>query len=128
MRGSTEKSGTLFSYVDLESRIPEKHPLRTIRTIVNEALTALDGDFGELYSEIGRPSIPPEHLLRAMLRQIFYALRSERLLVERLDFDLSFRWFVGLGIDDRVWDASTFSKNRDRLLDGDIAMRWTPTT
>ncbi|OYZ83140.1 MAG: IS5/IS1182 family transposase, partial [Rhizobiales bacterium 24-66-13] len=124
MRGSTEKSGTLFSYVDLESRIPEKHPLRTIRTIVNEALTALDGDFGELYSEIGRPSIPPEHLLRAMLLQIFYALRSERLLVERLDFDLSFRWFVGLGIDDRVWDASTFSKNRDRLLDGDIAMRF----
>lgn len=77
--------------MDLESRIPEKHPLRTIRAIVNEALAALDGDFGELYSEIGRPSIPPEHLLRAMLLQIFYALRSERLLVERLDFDLSFR-------------------------------------
>ncbi len=124
MRSSAEKSGTLFSYVDLESRIPEKHPLRTIRAIVNEALAALDGDFGELYSEIGRPSIPPDHLLRAMLLQIFYALRSERLLVEPLDFDLSFRWFVGLGIDDRVWDASTFSKNRDRLLDGDVAMRF----
>jgi len=124
MRGSDEKSGTLFSYVDLESRIPAKHPLRTIRTIVNEALVALDGDFGDLYSDIGRPSIPPEHLLRAMLLQIFYAIRSERLLVERLDFDLSFRWFVGLGIDEPVWDASTFSKNRDRLLDGDVAMRF----
>lgn len=91
---------------------------------MNDALAALDGDFGEFYSEIGRPSIPPEHLLRAMLLQIFYALRCERLLVERLDFDLSFRWFVGLGIDDRVWDASTFSKKRDRLLDGDVAMRF----
>ena len=121
MRGSDKKSGTLFSYVDLESRIPAKHPLRTIRAIVNEALAALDGDFGDLYSDIGRPSIPPEHLLRAMLLQIFYAIRSERLLVERLDFDLSFRWFVGLGLDDSVWDASTFSKNRDRLLDGDVA-------
>ncbi len=102
MCGSAENSGTLFSYVDLESRIPAKHPLRTIRTIVNDALAVLDGDFGELYSEIGRPSIPPEHLLRAMLLQIFYALRSERLLVERLDFDLSFRWFVGLGFDEEL--------------------------
>lgn len=110
--------------MDLEGRIPARHPLRTIRTIVNDALAAPDGDFGEFYSEIGRPSIPPEHLLRAMLLQIFYALRCERLLVERLDFDLSFRWFVGLGIDDRVWDASTFPKKRDRLLDGDVAMRF----
>lgn len=126
MRGSAEKWGALFSYVDLERRLPAKHPLRTIRTIVNEApqLATLDGDFGGLYSEICRPSIPPEHLLRAMLLQIFYAIRSERLLVERLDFDLSFRWFVGLGIDDRIWDASIFSKNRDRLLDGDVAMRF----
>ena len=118
MRGTDERAGSLFSYVDLESRIPPKHPLRAIRAIVNEALSTLDADFAGLYSRIGRPSIPPEQLLRAMLLQLFYAIRSERLLVERLDFDLSFRWFVGLGIDDSVWDASTFSKNRDRLLDG----------
>ena len=122
MRGADERAGSLFSYVDLESRIPPKHPLRAIRTIVNEALSTLDADFAGLYSRIGRPSIPPEQLLRAMLLQLFYAIRSERLLVERLDFDLSFRWFVGPGIDDHVWDASTFSKNRDRLLDGDVAV------
>lgn len=99
-----------------------KHPLRAIRAIMNEALSTLDTDFAGLYSRIGRPPIPPEQLLLAMLLQLIYAIRSERLLVERLDFDLSFRWFVGLGVDDRVWDASTFSKNRDRLLDGDVAV------
>ena len=109
MRGAYERAGSLSSYADLESRIPPKHPLRAIRAIVNEALSALDDDFAGLYSRIGRPSIPPEQLLRAMLLQLFYAIRSERLLVERLDFALSFRWFVGLGIDDRVWGASTFS-------------------
>jgi transposase len=124
MRGLDVRSGTLFSYVDLERRVPARHPLRAIRDIVNEALAALHGEFGALYAVVGRPSIPPEQLLRAMLLQVFYALRSERLLMERLDFDLSFRWFVGLGIDDVVWDASTFSKNRDRLLDGDVAVRF----
>lgn len=98
MRASAEKSGTLFSDVDLESRIPAKHPLQTIRAIVNKALAALDGDFGDLYSEVGRPSIPPEHLLRAILLQIFYAMRSERLLVERLDFDQSFRCSLASGL------------------------------
>jgi transposase len=107
--------------MDLEQRIRSDHPLRTIRTLVDEALSSLDGRFGEIYSEIGRPSIPPEQLLRAMLLQAFYSLRSERQLMERLDLDLLFRWFVGLGIDDAVWDASTFSKNRDRLLDGSVA-------
>ncbi len=121
MRGQDSRSGSLFSYVDLEQRVRPDHPLRTIRTLVNEALATLDGRFGEIYSEIGRPSIPPEQLLRAMLLQAFYSVRSERQLMERLDFDLLFRWFVGLGIDDAVWDASTFSKNRDRLLDGSVA-------
>jgi len=121
VRGEDNRSGSLFSYVDLEHRIRRDHPLRTIKTLVDEALVSLDGRFGEIYSEIGRPSIPPEQLLRAMLLQAFYSVRSERQLMERLDFDLLFRWFVGLGIDDPVWDASTFSKNRDRLLEGSLA-------
>ncbi|UHC17838.1 IS5 family transposase [Methylobacterium currus] len=121
MRGQDLRSSSLFSYVDLERRIRPDHPLRTIRTLVDEALTTLDGQFSEIYSQIGRPSIPPEQLLRAMLLQAFYSVRSERQLMERLDFDLLFRWFVGLGIDDPVWDASTFSKNRDRLLGGSVA-------
>ena len=121
MRGMDERSGELFSYVDLERRVPARHPLRAIRTIVNEALAALDEEFQAIYASTGRPSIPPEKLLRALLLQLFHGIRSERHMMERLDFDLSFRWFVGLGVDDAVWDASTFSKNRDRLLDGDIA-------
>jgi len=122
VRGQDSRSGPLFSYVDLEQRVRPDHPLRTIRTLVNEALASLDGRFGAIYSEIGRPSIPPEQLLRAMLLQAFYTVRSERQLVEQLDFNLLFRWFVGLGIDDTVWDASTFSKNRDRLLEGSVAV------
>src|SRR5580704_10709594 len=121
MRGMDERSGLLFSYVDLEGRVRGSHPLRAIRLIVNEALSVLTARFEALYSPFGRPSIPPEQLLRAMLLQAFYSIRSERQLMERLDFDLSFRWFVGLGIDYAVWDHSTFSKNRDRLLDGDVA-------
>jgi transposase len=124
MRGSDVRSGKLFSYVDLEERVPARHPLRAIREIVNEALAALGGQFQAIYSDIGRPSIPPEKLLRTLLLQVFHGIRSERQMMERLDFDLSFRWFVGLGIDDRVWDASSFSKNRDRLLDGDIAAQF----
>jgi len=121
MRGSDERSVELFSYVDLEKRVRQDHPLRAIREMANVALAALSGDFAALYAGTGRPSIPPEMLLRATLLQAFYSIRSERQLLERLEFDLLFRWFVGLGVDDPVWDHSTFSKNRDRLLEGDIA-------
>ncbi len=121
MRGLDRRSGALFSYVGLEERVPASHPLRAIRDIANEALGALSETFEALYAPIGRPSIPPEMLLRALLLQAFYGIRSERLLMERLDFDLLFRWFVGLGVDDAVWDASSFSKNRDRLLEGEAA-------
>ena len=124
MRGGDERSGELFSYVDLEARVRAEHPLRAIRSIVNEALAALERDFAALYSPIGRPSIPPEKLLRAMLLQAFYSIRSERLLMERLEYDLLFRWFVGIGVDDAAWDHSVFSKNRDRLLEGDIAAKF----
>jgi len=124
MRGGDDRTGSLFSYVDLEARVRGDHPLRTIRAIVNEALVALEREFAALYSLLGRPSIPPEKLLRAMLLQAFYSIRSERQLMERLEFDLLFRWFVGLGIDDPVWDHSVFSKNRDRLLEGDIAAKF----
>ena len=124
VRGGDERSGDLFSYVDLEARVRADHPLRTIRAIVNEALAALAADFAGLYSLVGRPSIPPEKLLRAMLLQAFYSIRSERQLMERLEYDLLFRWFVGIGVDDAAWDHSTFSKNRDRLLEGDIAAKF----
>jgi transposase len=124
MRGSDERSGSLFSYVDLEARVGADHPLRTIRQIANAALSELSKAFGALYTDFGRPSIAPEKLLRAMLLQAFYGLRSERQLMERLEFDLLFRWFVGLGVDDAVWDHSTFSKNRDRLLEGEIAAKF----
>ncbi|HEV7417732.1 MAG TPA: IS5 family transposase [Tianweitania sediminis] len=124
MRGDDNRTGQLFSYVDLEARVRRDHPLRAIRTIGNEALGALERDFAALYSTIGRPSIPPEKLLRAMLLQAFYSIRSERLLMERLEYDLLFRWFVGIGVDDAAWDHSTFSKNRDRLLEGDIAAKF----
>jgi transposase len=124
MRGTDERAGQLFSYVDLESRVRRDHPLRVIREIANEALGTLASDFGTLYARVGRPSIPPERLLRAMLLQAFYSVRSERQLMERLDTDLLFRWFVGLNIDDPIWDATVFSKNRDRLLDGAIAAKF----
>jgi len=124
MRGTDDRSGSLFSYVDLEERVRDDHPLRAIRSIVNEALRDLAPDFGALYSRIGRPSIAPERLLRAMLLQAFYSVRSERQLMERLDTDLLFRWFVGLAIDEPVWDATVFSKNRDRLLEGAIAAKF----
>jgi transposase len=124
MRGTDRRSGALFSYVDLEQRVRADHPLRAIRELVSTALAALSGDFAGLYSGMGRPSIAPEMLLRAMLLQAFYSIRSERQLMERLEFDLLFRWFVGLGVDEPVWDHSSFSKNRDRLLDGDIAARF----
>jgi transposase len=124
MRGEDERSGSLFSYVDLEARVGQSHPLRAIRALVNEALAVLVSDFSALYSPIGRPSIPPEKLLRAMLLQAFYSIRSERQLMERLEFDLLFRWFVGLGIDEAVWNHSVFSENRDRLPEGEIAAKF----
>src|SRR5579863_2721306 len=124
MRGSDERSGSLFSYVDLEARVRRDHPLRVIREIVNAALNDLSKAFAELYTDFGRPSIAPERLLRAMLLQAFYGIRSERQLMERMEFDLLFRWFVGLGVDDPVWDHSVFSKNRDRLLEGEIAAKF----
>src|ERR1043166_2812501 len=124
MRGDDEKSGSLFSYIDLEARVRWDHPLRPIREIANAALASLSRDFAALYSGIGRPSVPPEKLLRAMLLQAFYSVRSERQLMERIEFDLLFRWFVGIGIDDPVWDHSIFSKNRDRLLEGEIAAKF----
>ena len=110
MRGSDQHSGSLFSYVDLETRVPKDPPLRAIRDIANDALSELSGDFAALYAPLGRPSIPPEKLLRASLLQAFYSIRSERQLMERLEFDLLFRWFVGLGIDDPVWDHSVSQK------------------
>src|SRR5579863_7049609 len=124
MRGSDKRSGELFSYVDLEHRVRQDHPLRAIRSLTDAALAAVSADFAALYSGMGRPSIPPEMLLRSMLLQAFYSVRSERQLMERLEFDLLFRWFVGIGIDDPAWDHSTFSKNRDRLLDGEIAAKF----
>ena len=121
MRGTDQRSGSLFSYVDIEARVPARHPLRRIRDLTNRALARLDEKFARLYATEGRPSIPPERLLRASLLQLFYSIRSERQLMERIDFDLLFRWFVGLGIDDPVWDHSVFSKNRDRLLTTEVA-------
>lgn len=127
MRGSDCLSGALFSYVDLEQRVPPEHPLRLIRSVVNDTLAAMSADFDALYSPFGRGSIPPERLMRALLLQAFYSIRSERQLIERIEFDLLFRWFVGLGVDDPVWDATTFTKNRDRLLDGEIAGKFLAT-
>jgi len=127
LRGSDERTGSLFSYVDLEARVRKDHPLRTIRLIVNETLAAMERDLAVLYSGTGRPSIAPEKLLRTKLLQAFYSVRSERQLMERLEFDLLLRWFVGIGVDEPVWDHSVFSKNRDRLLEGAIAARFLST-
>src|SRR6202047_5350545 len=124
MRGGDVRGGALFSYVSCEARVPLDHPLRPIRKIVDEALAALSAEFEKLYAKLGRPSIAPEKLLRALLLQAFYAVRSERQLMEQLDYNLLFRWFVGLSADDPVWDATVFCKNRDRLLDGDIAAKF----
>src|SRR6266566_2749267 len=124
MRGSDARSGELFSYVDLEKRVPAKHPLRLVRDVVNEVLAALDGDFARVYADGGRPSIAPERLLRALLLQAFYTIRSERQLIEQLDYSLLYRWFVGLGVDDPVWVPTVFTKNRDRLLEADVARKF----
>ena len=120
MRGDESNQQSMFSYISMEERIPKRHPLRMIRTEVDNALKNMSGQFSGLYSATGRPSIPPEQLLRAMLLQVFYSIRSERLLVEQIDYNILFRWFTGLSLDDAVWDHSTFSKNRDRLLNSEI--------
>ena len=121
MRGQEKNQQNLFSYISPEQRVPKDHPLRPIRKMVDKALKEMHHSFSEQYSETGRPSIPPEQLLRALLLQIFYTIRSERLLMEQLHYNLLFRWFVGLCMDDPVWDHSTFSKNRDRVLSSDMA-------
>jgi transposase len=124
MRGSDERTGSLFSYVDIEERIPARHPLRKIKSVVDAALAALDAEFDKLYAAEGRPSIAPERLLRATLLQMFYSVRSERLLMEQIDYNLLYRWFVGLGLDDPVWVPTVFTKNRDRLLNADMARKF----
>ncbi len=121
MRGDQEAQAEVWSYIPLEQRVPADHPLRAMRAMVDAVLGELSPQFSRLYSRVGRPSIPPEHLLRALLLQVLYSVRSERLLMEQLDYNLLFRWFVGLKADDRIWDATVFTKNRQRLLDGDIA-------
>jgi transposase len=121
MRGEHREPDSMFSYVSPEQRVPKDHPLRAIRTLVDEVLADMSREFDKLYATTGRPSIPPERLLRAQLLQIFYSIRSELLLMEQLDYNLLFRWFVGLSMDDPIWDATTFTKNRDRLLNQEIA-------
>ena len=121
MRGDDRKQGDMFSYITPEARVPQDHPLRPIRDMTNRALKELSPQFEKLYSSVGRPSIPPEHLLRALLLQVLYSVRSERLLMEQLDYNLLFRWFVGLNMDETVWAPTVFTKNRERLLEGDIA-------
>jgi transposase len=127
MRGSDDRAAGLFSYVRLEDRIAADHPLRAIRALVEEVLERLSGRLAGLYSHTGRPSIPPEQLLKATLLQAFFSIRSERQLMEQIDYNLLFRWFVGLEMDARVWDASSFSKNRDRLLEADVAREFLGT-
>jgi transposase len=124
MRGDDQQTGHLFSYLSPEARVPAEHPLRAIREMTDAALATLSRSLDRLYSETGRPSIPPEQLLRALLIQVLYTIRSERLLMEQLQYNLLFRWFVGLSMDDPIWHPTTFTKNRDRLLDGDIAARF----
>ena len=121
MRGKDVQQQAMFSYLSPEARVPQDHPLRPIRDMVNQALAELSGEFQAMYSREGRASIPPERLLRALLLQILYTIRSERLLMEQLDYNLLFRWFVGLSMDDQVWDHSVFSKNQERFLDSDLA-------
>ncbi len=121
MRGEDTRQGAMFSYVSLEERVPAEHPLRPIREMTNAVLARLSERFDELYARVGRPSIPPERLLRALLLQLFYSIRSERLLMEQLEYNLLFRWFVGLSMDDAVWAATVYSKNRKRLLEGNVA-------
>jgi transposase len=124
MRGDERIQDGMFSYVSLEQRVPQDHPLRAVRKLTDTVLHSLSPEFDALYAASGRPSIAPEYILRALLLQVFYSVRSERLLVEQIDYNLLFRWFVGLGMDDAVWNHAVFSKNRDRLLSSDVAQRF----
>jgi transposase len=121
MRGTDQQQTHVFSYLSPEQRVRKDHPLRPIRTLVDEILKQLSPRFDKMYAKVGRPSIPPEQLLRGQLLQLLYSVRSERLLMEELDYNILFRWFVGLNLDDAVWDATTFTKNRDRLLEAEVA-------
>ena len=121
MRGNDQQQSHVFSYISPEQRVRKDHPLRPIRTMVDEVLKQLSPQFSKMYAKVGRPSIPPEHLLRAQLLQMLYSVRSERLLMEEMDYNILFRWFVGLNLDDPVWDATVFTKNRDRLLEAEVA-------
>jgi transposase len=124
MRGESAETDAMFSYISPAERVPQNHPLRPVRAMADEALKALSPQFEKLYARVGRPSVPPERLLRALLLQVLYSVRSERMLMEQLDYNLLFRWFVGLGMDDAVWVPTVFSKNRDRLLKGDVARQF----
>ncbi|MGA8027471.1 MAG: IS5 family transposase [Bryobacteraceae bacterium] len=121
MRGTDQQQNHVFSYISPEQRVRKDHPLRPIRMMVDEILKQLSPQFSKMYAKVGRPSIPPEQLLRAQLLQMFYSVRSERLLMEEMDYNILFRWFVGLNLDDPVWDATVFTKNRDRLLEAEVA-------
>jgi len=121
MRGNDPQQDGMFSYISPEQRVRKDHPLRPIRTMVDQVLKRLSPEFNKMYSKVGRPSIPPEQLLRALLLQMLYSVRSERLLVEEIDYNILFRWFVGLNLDDEVWDATVFTKNRERLLEAEVA-------
>src|SRR5262249_31320110 len=121
MRGTDSQQSGMFSYISAERRVPADHPLRAIRTMVEVALRNMSKEFATMYAKAGRPSIAPEKLLRALLLQVLYTVRSERMLMEQLDYNLLFRWFVGLNIDDAVWDATVFTKNRKRLMQGEVA-------
>jgi transposase len=124
MRGTDRQQSSMFSYISAEQRVSKDHPLRAIRVMVDAALSELQAQFEAMYAQGGRPSIPPEKLLRALLLQLLYTVRSERQLMEQLDYNLLFRWFVGLSMDDPVWDVSVFTKNRERLLDAELAQRF----
>jgi len=121
MRGNDQQQGHVFSYISPEQRVRKDHPLRPIHTMVDKVLQELSPQFNRMYSKVGRPSIPPEQLLRALLLQMLYSVRSERLLTEEIDYNILFRWFVGLNLDDEVWDATVFTKNRNRLLEAEVA-------
>ena len=124
MRGSEQLQEPMFSYISAEKRVPKEHPLRPLRKMVDEILAGMNRDFEQMYCGTGRPSIPPEQLLRALLVQALYSVRSERMLMEQLDYNMLFRWFVGLSLDDEIWDVTVFTKNRDRLLEADVAKRF----
>src|ERR1700677_1935475 len=124
MRGPDTQQTTMFSYLSPEQRVPADHPLRPVRMMVDKALKELSPSFDEMYAAFGRPSIAPEKLLRALLLQVLYTVRSERMLMEQLEYNLLFRWFVGLNMDEPVWVPTVFSKNRDRLMEADVAQRF----